>query len=292
MGNAGSNMVRSEAKIKYLTALNQKNGGPKMSVQVNATKIHRQPSTLRTQQLKQAYMENRPNICADRSVLVTESYAQTEAMHPVLRQAMAFDRVLSEMPLWIHDGELIVGNIASRPRGVFLFPEYDNTWLEQELDTISTRIADPWVLPDEDKHRLRASMQYWPGKNLAAFINAITSDEVKQYEKFGFGVDMAKEGGIGHIAADIEGVITQGLNAFIEAAESHIARLDLTNADDYEKLHFLKATIIADKAVIKWAGRFAGLAREKAASEPDEARRLELERIADICDWVPFKWLP
>jgi len=47
------------------------------------------------------------------------------------------------MPVWIQDGELIVGNIASRPRGVFLFPEYDDSWLKKELDTISTRKGDP-----------------------------------------------------------------------------------------------------------------------------------------------------
>ena len=80
------------------------------------------PSTPRTLKLRQAFMEHRPSICADRSVLVTETYQKTEALPPAIRQAMAFDRVLSEMPLWIQDGELIVSNIASRPRGVFLFP--------------------------------------------------------------------------------------------------------------------------------------------------------------------------
>ena len=75
------------------------------------------PSTQRTQRLRQGHMAQRPSICADRSVLVTDSYKKTEALPPVLRQAMAFEKVLSEVPLWIQEGELIVGNIASRPRG-------------------------------------------------------------------------------------------------------------------------------------------------------------------------------
>ena len=111
------------------------------------------PSTQRTQQLRQAYMDQKPSICADRSVLVTDSYKKTEAMPPVLRQALAFEKVLNEVPLWILEGELIVGNIASRQKGVFLFPEYDDTWLEQELDTISTRKGESWLLGDEDKKR-------------------------------------------------------------------------------------------------------------------------------------------
>ncbi len=246
------------------------------------------PSTDRTRKLKQAYMEHRPSICADRSVLVTESFKETEALLPVLRQAIAFDRVLSQIPIWIQDGELIVGNIASRPRGVFLFPEYDDTWLKPELDTISTRKGDPWLLSDEDKIRLQGSMDYWPGKNLGAIADALTCDEVHQAEKNTFiDIDMAKQGGIGHIAPDIERVVTHGLNSLIAEAEAHINRLDPASPDYYSRLPFLKSVIIADKAVIKWAGRFAALAREKAAIENDPRRKAELEQIAETCEWVP-----
>jgi len=248
----------------------------------------RGPSTPRTQKLKQAYMGQKPSICVDRGVLVTDSYRKTEALLPVLRQAMAFDKVLSEMPIWVQDGELIVGNIASRPRGACLFPEYDDTWLKRELDTISTRPGDFWLLTDEDKARWKSYMDYWPGKNFRAIADALTTDEVRRAEQNTY-VDytMGKQGGIGHIVPDIEGVISQGLNAFIAAAESHISHLDLANADDYAKLPFLQAAVIADKAVVKWAGRFASLAREKAAAEPDRERKRELEDIAAVCDWVP-----
>ena len=246
------------------------------------------PSTQRTAKLKQIYLEYKPSICADRSELVTESFKETEALSPVLRQAMAFDRVLSEMPIWIQDRELIVGNIASRPRGVFLFPEYDDTWLTPELDTISTRKGDPWLLSDEDKTRLQSSMDYWPGRNMGAIADALTSDEVRQAEKHTFlDIQMAKQGGIGHIAPDIERVITHGLNSQIAEAEVHINRLDPASPDYYAKMPFLKSVIIADKAVIKWAGRFAELAREKAVTESDPQRKAELEQIADVCDWVP-----
>ena len=247
-----------------------------------------QPSTPRAQKLKQAYMGHKPTLCAERSVLVTESYRETEALPPVLRQALAFDKVLSQMPIWIQDGELVVANIASRPRGAFLFPEYGHAWLMKELDTISTRKVDPWLLSDEDKPRLKSCMEYWKGKTLADMADALTVDEVRQAERNTFiDIRMAKQGGIGHIAPDIEGVISSGLNSFIEAAEEHLKRLDLTNPDDYAKLPFLKAVVIADKAVIKWAGRFAALAREKAAVEQDQERKRELEQIAETCDRVP-----
>ena len=87
-------------------------------------KRHR-PSTERTRKLKANYMRMRekPCICAERSVLVTESYKTTEALPPVLRQAKAFENVLNQMPIWIQDDELLVSNLASKPEGAFLFPE-------------------------------------------------------------------------------------------------------------------------------------------------------------------------
>jgi formate C-acetyltransferase len=201
---------------------------------------------------------------------------------------MAFDRVLSGIPVWIQDDELIVSNIASRPRGAFLFPEYDDSWLLPELDTIATRKADPWQLGAEDRELIRGCMDYWEGRSLAAYADALTTDEVRQAEKHAFiDIRMGKQCGVGHVAPDIEGVIKRGLNACIADAESHIARLDLTDPGDYARLPFLKAVIIVDKAVIAWAGRFAALAREKAADERIRERKEDLEQIAIDCERVP-----
>ncbi len=245
------------------------------------------PSTVRTQKLKRAHMVEKPVICAERSVLVTQSYKETEALPPALRQAMAFAKVLDEMPIWIRDDELIVSNLASKPGGSFLFPEYDDSPIIAELDTISTRRVDPWQLAEDDKKLIRSCGEYWSGRNMAAMADALITDEVRQAAKTLVGGGMAKTCGVGHIAPDIEGVIKRGLNANIAEAEAHIARLDLTNPEDLAKLPFLKAVILADKAAIRWAGRFAALAREKAAIEQNESRKKELEEIAAVCEWVP-----
>jgi formate C-acetyltransferase len=247
------------------------------------------PSTERMQKLRELYMSHPHRICSERSVLVTESFKSTEALPPVMRQALAFEKVLSEMPIWIQEGELIVSNIASRPRGAFLFPEYDCSWIEPELDTISTRPTDPWNITAEDKMAIKGCMSYWKDRNLKALIDGITPDVIKEFSMvtaFTL-VDMAKEGGIGHLAPNIQDVVEIGLNGFIERAEEHIGRLDLTLAEDRKKHQFLQAAIICDKAVIKWAGRFADLAREQAAAEQNPQRKAELEKIAEVCEWAP-----
>lgn len=256
---------------------------------VKSTAGKRSPSTARTQRLKQVFMDEKPIICAERSVLFTQSYKETEASPPVQRQAMAFEKVLDEMPIWIRDEELIVSNLASKPGGSFLFPEYDESWVIPELDTISTRRVDPWELEEDDKELLRSCSEYWNGRNMTALAEARAADEVRQAveNRSLFNSLMGKMCGVGHIAPDIEGVIKLGLNACIAEAEAHISRLDITKPEDFAKLPFLKAVISTDKAVIRWAGRFAALAREKAAIEQNEDRKRELEEIAATCEWVP-----
>jgi formate C-acetyltransferase len=252
------------------------------------TGANHKPSTPRTERLREAFVGQKHTICADRAALVTESYRQTEGRHPAIRQALAFERILSEMSVWIRDGELIVGNVASRPNGSNIFPEYDCGWMEGELDTISTRAGDRYILPDQDREELAESFKYWPGKTLLHLADAQSPDEAKQAEAIpALHAKFSRVGGLGHLIPDHKRVVREGLCEMVREAEERLSGLDLTDPSDFAKWHFLKAVIIADKAVLAWARRFANLAREKAREETDPGRKAELEAIAETCDRVP-----
>ncbi len=67
-----------------------------------------------------------------------------------------------------------------------------------------------------------------------------------------------------------------------------IAQLDLLgDAEAYAKLQQLRAMQIACDAVILFASRHARLAAEMAACQSDPARKVELEKIAEVCAHVP-----
>ena len=59
-----------------------------------------------------------------------------------IKRALAVAAVLDRMSIHILDGELIVGNHASKPRAAPLFPEFDVRYLEEELEGIGTRAGD------------------------------------------------------------------------------------------------------------------------------------------------------
>ena len=64
--------------------------------------------------------EKMPEIEADRAVLLTESYKQTENLPIIERRAKAFRHIAENIPITIRDEELIVGSATKAPN--FLTP--------------------------------------------------------------------------------------------------------------------------------------------------------------------------
>jgi formate C-acetyltransferase len=91
----------------------------------------------------------------------------------------------------------------------------------------------------------------------------------------------------GHAVLD-DKVYHHGLLDFVERIEDVRAHLDWKNDpcahDKDEELHAMN---VAAEALIAHAGRYANLARKMAGSESDPRRRAELEKIAQVCEWVP-----
>ena len=63
------------------------------------------------------------DICFERARLMTASYRQTAGEPPVVRKAKAFLAVADGLSILIRPDELLVGNIASRPRVAYFAPE-------------------------------------------------------------------------------------------------------------------------------------------------------------------------
>jgi pyruvate formate-lyase/glycerol dehydratase family glycyl radical enzyme len=93
--------------------------------------------------------------------------------------------------------------------------------------------------------------------------------------------------GVGHISVNYAKILEKGLNGIIAEADEEMAKLDITNADDLRKMHFLRSIVIANKSVIRFAERFAEKAAHLAKNEKDDERKGELEEIARTCTKVP-----
>jgi len=218
--------------------------------------------TPRVERLRQRYLDTKDKAVIDILRTRTRVMKETEGEPTVTRQAKAFAATVREMPINIYPDEPFVGWLFCEPRGANL------SWgqslaLEGELDTLSTRKINPFLISDEDKRELREEIiPYWKAH---------------------------RDGGatLPHWTAGYEKVLAKGLLGVKRDAEERLARLDLADPEDFKKLAFLEGVIMALEAAAEIGARFAAKARELANKEEDAGRKAELLKIAEACDRVP-----
>ena len=244
--------------------------------------------TPRVGKIKDRFIKITPEICVERAQLISESYKETEDQPIHIRRARALEKILDRMTIFIQEDELIVGNQCTKPRSAPVYPEFSCKWLEAELDRLEKRTGDVFLICEEKKKILRELFPYWDGKTSNELATSLMPAEAKEAQAAGvFTVGNYYFNGVGHISVDYAKVLAVGLNGIIAEAEAELARLDITNPQQLKKMHFLNAVIISNKAVFRFAGRFADEADKLAKGEKNAQRKAELKEIARICRKVP-----
>jgi len=133
--------------------------------EVNLQAVEKLGCSPRIKRLRRSCFANIPTICIHRARTYTEVYKETEGQPTAIRRGKAFKRYCEEKPIVIQDDELIVGSPGCRPRYVTIVPDYSWQWVSDELDTLSTRAQDPYLVSEEQKRELREEIfPYWKGK--------------------------------------------------------------------------------------------------------------------------------
>ena len=248
------------------------------------------PKSPRIQKLVDALYEHMPVIESARAKLITESYKETEGEPIITRRAKAFAHILHNIPIIIRDNELIVGSSTIAPRGCQTFPEFSYEWLEAELDTVATRIADPFEIAEETKAELKEADKYWKGKTTSELATSYMAPEaIKAIEHNIFTPGNYFYNGVGHVTVKYWEVLETGFEGIMEKAQKELDGCSVGDGNYARKSHFLEAVILSCKAVIDYAGRYGKLAQEMAAQTSDPVRKQELFVIAENCSRVPAK---
>lgn len=244
--------------------------------------------TERTARLRQASLEARPCLSAERALLVTEFYKANEGRYSVpMMRALNFYHLCEHKTLYLGDGELIVGERGPQPKAVPTYPELTCHSLE-DLRILNSR---PKTNYDVDEECLRAYAEtvipYWRGRTMREHIFAQMSPEWLAAYEAGLFTEFMEQRAPGHTVAD-DKIYRKGLRDFQRDIAVAIERLDFLNDPNaLAKREQLRAMSISCDAVILFAERHAALAEEKAKTEKNPRRREELLRIASVCRHVP-----
>ena len=248
------------------------------------------PKSARITRLVDHLYEKMPVIESARAKLITESYQATEGEPMITRRAEAFAHILRHIPIIIRDEELSVGSSTIAPRGCQTYPEFSYQWLEDELDTVETRSADPFYIAEETKQELREVHKYWKGKTTSELATSYMAPEaIKAIEHNIFTPGNYFYNGVGHVTVKYEEVLAIGYEGIMAKAQAELDRCQVGDGDYARRSHFLNAVILSCQAVMEYAQRYAALAEKMAAECSDPVRRNELEVIALNCSRVPAK---
>ncbi len=248
------------------------------------------PPTERVKRLAEETLATKPELCIERARIMTECDKKYGALPVAAKRSKAVAEVLRRMTVFIGDDELIVGNQARKLRAAPVFPEYDVSWIEEEIETISERSHDPFEVRPEELAEFKEIIEYWKGKTHRDRVDFYSPEEIVEGRKNGVLVGAhLLSGAHGHVAVGYEKILRIGLEGYIKEIEDELAKLDLTKADDLQKIPFLIGAKEMFVATIDFAARFADEAEKMAAKENSDKRRTELLNIAKICRNVPGK---
>jgi len=241
----------------------------------------------RVARLRRESFEAKPSISTERADLLTEFYRENHGKYsvPVMR-ALCFKHLCEKKTIYIGPEELIVGERGPFPKATPTYPELTCHSIE-DLRILGSREKTSYHVDEECVRVYREKIiPYWRGRSMRDRIFAHLDPEWKRCYAAGLFTEFMEQRAPGHTTLDGK-IYRKGLLDFKQDIARSLSRLDfLSDPMATHKRDELEAMAIACDAAILFAKRHADLAR-KMATEVGSRRRLELERIAEVCSWVP-----
>ncbi|MBN2178401.1 MAG: formate acetyltransferase [Deltaproteobacteria bacterium] len=235
----------------------------------------------------------------ERPVLQTEKARELESSPDpyVIKFAKILAHVLDNKTIFITDHSQLVGYLGSLPNTITWDPTLAAV-LNHEVVNDPTCIQEPL---EESLKIISEVADYWAGKSdLDKIMPYLDLDDAMKVLSgaIGWGVPLSRGG---YSGKDYEYIMT-GVHAFEDIIEELDRRIDEADekahepgaskeiSDLYDKMNMWEAMKIALEAGIRYAKRYARLARIIAENyETDDERKEELLQIAEVCEHVPAK---
>ena len=242
----------------------------------------------RIRRLRQQNFDTQTTLSIERALIETAFYKENYGTMPIaVLRARNFYEICKKKTLYIGDDELIVGERGPLPKAVPTFPELTCHSVE-DLHTLNERELQRYTISQEDIDTYeREVIPYWKGKTQRERIFNHVSKEWEEAYHAGVFTEFMEQRAAGHTAMDGK-MYHEGLLDVKARIEQKIKSLDyIYDPEATDKQQELEAMAISCDAAILFAERHASLAEEMAAKETNHQRKKELEKIADVCHWVP-----
>ena len=242
----------------------------------------------RIKRLRQQNFDTPTTLSIERALIETAFYKEHYGTMPIaVLRAKNFYEICKKKTIYIGEDELIVGERGPLPKAVPTFPELTCHSVE-DLHTLNERELQRYTISQEDIDTYeREVIPYWQGKTQRERIFNHVSKEWEEAYHAGVFTEFMEQRAAGHTAMDGK-MYHEGLLDVKARIEKRINELDyIYDPEATDKQQELEAMAISCDAAILFAERHAELAEKMAKKEQNPQRKKELEKIADVCRWVP-----
>lgn len=246
--------------------------------------------TDRISALREKVLSTKPSVCTERAAFYAQVYRENEDKPVIIKRALALEKTLGEMTIFIDEGGLIVGNQSSQHRAAPIFPEYAVDWLPEEMDNLDKRPGDAFFITEEHKKELLEIAKWWKGKVLYDKGRALMSQELRDlYDASIIKATGNLTSGDAHIAVDFHKILSEGLGGYLLEIEHYHQKVKRFEQEGVRRDQFYTALTISIKAFQTFILRYSDLACSHSKTEPDSNRKKELLTISRNCRMIAEK---
>ena len=231
-----------------------------------------------------------------RAKIVTKSYKESEGLPLFIRRAKAFDAIMREIPIYLDDDMLLLGDFAVRPMAAEIFPELTVAWIKDYMDSGAYDQQDPndtYAFEPGQKDEIMEICNYWTDRAAReSFYKYLGQDYVDHLYTMNeqgawiFAASTEAQTEKGWNIPDFSRVVQRGFRGLLEDIDAAYEKIPMMSDENFEQRTFLEALRSMIGSAIHFAHRYADLCRSEA-EKYEGKRRAELLEMAEICDWVP-----
>ena len=239
--------------------------------------------TDRIKELRQASLDAVNKISVERALLVTEFYKTiySENLPVPIQRARCLQYIFKHKQICISQGELIVGERGPAPKATPTYPEICLHSLK-DLKVIDSRPKVSFQVDDEVFQAYeKIVIPFWKGKTQREKLLVAMDENWLESYKAGIFTEFQEQRGPGHTVLGNK-IYKLGMLDIIDDIQKVKKQ-----TKSPEKLAELEAMEIAANSIIMYAKRHAKELSKLAENESDPRRKIELEKMTEICQRVP-----
>lgn len=264
-----------------------KEAGSKLGMDLRSGQVTAVGCTERIRHLNETLHKSRPNLELHRTRVFTEYFKAHESQSQLRKRYGAMAEVYRTLPIFIVEGERLLGWQGGKIRCNNFSIEAHAHWLESDFETFETRSFDPWQIDAADKEELRTvHIPYWKDKTLTAKFRAQTRcpDILLSSGYVDCSNYISNPGS--HFVPDYHELLSIGYKGYYEKCEMLLDKTDFLNPENVGKRDFYLGMMEVCSGIREYGKRLKAAAYAQAEVEADPVRAQELKDAGDRCEKI------